>query len=403
MDALALPRFGAGASPVYQDNGWAHSRCPSLRINAHLSTHSYSTPTLLLDVEAVGVQYGKLSRGAAPASVYYAMKANPQREILELLARRGSCFDVASRGEIELAMAAGAAANRISFGNTIKKSRDIAFAHQIGIDLFVFDAEEELRKIADNAPGAEVFCRLLIEHSQADWPLSRKFGCPPEEAVRLLLLARDLGLVPVGMSFHAGSQAREARMWTGALDEAARAYGLARAAGLDLPLVNLGGGFPAEYLETVPDTEVYARDVIALARERFGTLPERVMIEPGRGMVAEAGVIVAEAVLVSRKRPNDAVRWVYMDIGKFGGLAETIDEAIRYRIETLHDGGPVGPCILAGPSCDSADVLYEKRPIQLPLALKSGDPLRILATGAYTTTYASVAFNGFAPLDVVCV
>ena len=132
------------------------------------------------------------------------------------------------------------------------------------------------------------------------------------------------------------------------------------------------------------------------------------MAEPGRGLVAEAGVIAAEVLLVSRKRPSDIARWVYPDSGKFSGLAETADEAIRYQIETSADGGEIGrnetrPCILAGPTCDSADVLYEKRPVQLPLALRAGDKVRILACGAYTATYASVGFNGFPPLEVVCI
>jgi ornithine decarboxylase len=132
------------------------------------------------------------------------------------------------------------------------------------------------------------------------------------------------------------------------------------------------------------------------------------MAEPGRGLVAEAGVIAAEVLLVSRKRPSDIARWVYLDIGRFSGLAETEGEAIRYQIETSADVGDTGrnetgPCILAGPSCDSADVMYEKRPVQLPLNLQTGDKVRILACGAYTTTYASIGFNGFPPLGAVCI
>jgi len=415
MDAaplMAFPQFDAEDDAAFDaapdtmtapaTHGFGVSACKSAKIVEHLRNARYDAPTLLLDVAMVGRQYDKLARGASPAEVFYAVKANPEREILETLVRRGSRFDVASRGEIDLVLAAGATAEAVSFGNTIKKSRDIAYARQIGVDLFVFDSEEELHKIAAEAPGAEVFCRLLIEHSQAEWPLSRKFGCSSEEAVRLLSMAKGLGLRAGGMSFHAGSQAREAVMWTGALDTAAAAYGMARSAGLELTMLNLGGGFPAEYLQAVPDTEQYARDVIALAQSRFGELPGRLMIEPGRGMVAEAGMIVAETVLVSRKSPTDLNRWVYLDIGKFGGLAETIDEAIRYRIETPHDGGATGPCILAGPTCDSADVLYEKRPMALPMGLRAGDPIRIVCTGAYTTTYASIAFNGIAPLHVVC-
>jgi ornithine decarboxylase len=125
------------------------------------------------------------------------------------------------------------------------------------------------------------------------------------------------------------------------------------------------------------------------------------MAEPGRGLVAEAGHIAAEVMLVSRKSADDLHRWVYLDIGRFSGLAETEGEAIRYQIVTPHEGGEAGPCVLAGPSCDSADILYENRPIQLPLALESGDKVMIRCCGAYTSSYSSVGFNGFPPLDVI--
>jgi ornithine decarboxylase len=115
-------------------------------------------------------------------------------------------------------------------------------------------------------------------------------------------------------------------------------------------------------------------------------------------MVGNAGMIETEVVLVSKKSEEDDVRWVYLDIGKFGGLAETMDESIRYPIRSARDGDAMAPCVLAGPTCDSADVLYEKTPYPLPLALTIGDEVLIEGTGAYTTTYASVAFNGFEPL-----
>ena len=136
--------------------------------------------------------------------------------------------------------------------------------------------------------------------------------------------------------------------------------------------------------------------------ERFGAV-KTIMAEPGRGMVAEAGVIVCEVMLVSRKSDRDLHRWLYLSIGRFSGLAETEGEAIRYQFETARDADPMGPCIVAGPSCDSADVLYEKRLMNFPLTLASGDRVLIRNTGAYTSTYSSVCFNGFPPLDVVCI
>jgi ornithine decarboxylase len=163
-------------------------------------------------------------------------------------------------------------------------------------------------------------------------------------------------------------------------------------------MVNLGGGFPTRYLREVPAVEAYGRSIFRALRRHFGNRIPETIIEPGRGMVGNAGVIEAAVVLVSKKGENDRTRWVYLDIGKFGGLAETMDESIRYAIRTPHDGDEVGPCVLAGPTCDSADVLYEKRPYDLPISIEIGDKVLIEGTGAYTATYAAVAFNGFAPL-----
>ena len=232
--------------------------------------------------------------------------------------------------------------------------------------------------------------------------LSRPRGCARDKAIDLLRMAEGLGLRPAGFSFHVGSQTRKAEMWTVTLDQIARIWADAKEAGFELDLLNIGGGFPAFYGEEIEHPTVYAARVMELVRARFGDVP-RVMAEPGRGLVAECGMIAAEVLLVSRKSEADMHRWVYLDIGKFSGLAETMDEAIRYQFTTDRDHEPTGACILAGPSCDSADVLYEKRPVQLPVGLKAGDRFIIRNCGAYTSSYSSVGFNGFPPLDVVVI
>ena len=330
------------------------------------------------------------------------MKANPHPAIIERLVQLGSGFDAASRGEIELVLGQGADVDHVSFGNTIKKASDIRFAWHAGVTLFAADAEEELQKLAENAPGARVYIRVIVDNSEADWPLSRKFGCTSGKVMSLLEMARDLGLVPYGLSFHVGSQTREARMWTNTLDQVAAIWHGARDAGFDLQLLNIGGGFPAFYGEAIQHPTSYAAAVIDLIDARFGDVAQ-VMAEPGRGLVAECGAIAAEVLLVSKKSDADLHRWVYLDIGRFSGLAETEGEAIRYQIVTPRDGDETGACVLAGPSCDSADVLYEKRPIQLPLTLKAGDKVIIRNCGAYTSTYSSVGFNGFPPLDQIVI
>lgn len=373
---------------------------PISAVEAYIRSHAFDRPTLVVDTSVVARNYRALKAGLGRANIHYAVKANPDQAILRTLVSEGSHFDAASRGEIELCLAAGAMPTEISFGNTIKRASDIRWAFEAGIRLFAADAEEEIEKLADHAPGVEVYIRLIVDASEADWPLSRKFGCARDKALSLLELARRRGLNPVGFSFHVGSQTRKPEMWATTLDQVSEIWHAARNAGFDLDLLNIGGGFPAFYGDEIAHPTAYANRVMELVSERFGYVPN-VMAEPGRGMVADAGMIAAEVMLVSKKSENDAHRWVYLDIGKFSGLAETIDEAIRYQFITERDHEVTGPCILAGPSCDSADVLYEKRPINLPLGLKSGERIIIRNCGAYTSTYSSVGFNGFPPLDVI--
>lgn len=375
---------------------------PSTRHLDYIAATQFQRPTLVVDVEAVATQYHALTRGLGRAQIHYAVKANPDAAILRRLRSEGAHFDAASRAEIEMCLAAGARADQISFGNTIKRPSDIAFAHSVGITHFAADAKEELDKLAQHAPGAKICLRLIVESSAADWPLSRKFGSSPDKALTLMGYAKELGLQVLGLSFHVGSQTGAPWMWQETLDQVAMLWHRAEVAGYGLTLLNIGGGFPASYGAAVLDTETYAAEVMAMVEARFAHVP-MIMAEPGRGMVAEAGAIAAEVLLVSKKHPNDLHRWVYLDIGKFSGLAETMDEAIRYPITTARDHEVMGSCVLAGPSCDSADVLYEKQPLQLPLGLRCGDRVVIHACGAYTSTYASVGFNGFAPLDVVVI
>jgi len=355
-------------------------------------------PCLVVDLDVVRDNYQVFAKALPDSRVFYAVKANPAPELLSLLVSLGSCFDTASVAEIEMVLAAGATPERISFGNTIKKERDIVRAFALGVRLFAVDCKAEVEKIGRAAPGAKVFCRFLFGCAGAEWPLSRKFGCDPEMAVDVLDHAQKLGLEPCGVSFHVGSQQRRTAAWDEALKTAAAIFRACAERGMNLTMVNLGGGFPTKYLREVPAVQAYGRSIFRALRKHFGNRIPETIIEPGRGMVGNAGVIEAEVVLVSKKSAQDQARWVYLDIGKFGGLAETMDESIRYPIKTPRDGGEVGPCVLAGPTCDSADVLYEKRPYDLPVSLEIGDKVLIEGTGAYTATYAAVAFNGFAPL-----
>jgi ornithine decarboxylase len=370
------------------------------RIRNFLRNRADDGPVLVVDLDVVRDNFSNFAKALPDSRVFYAVKANPAPEVLSLLASLGSCFDTASVAEIEMVLAAGCTADRISYGNTIKKERDIARAFELGVRLFAVDCKPEVEKVSRAAAGSKVFCRILCDGAGAEWPLSRKFGCEPSMAADVLEHAHRLGLEAYGVSFHVGSQQRNQHAWDRALAQAAAVFKECGERGINLSMVNLGGGFPTKYLKNVPTVRTYGSAIFKALRKHFGNRIPETIIEPGRGMVGNAGVIETEVVLVSKKSEEDDVRWVYLDIGKFGGLAETMDESIRYPIKTPRDGD-TAPCILAGPTCDSADVLYEKQPYLLPVSLEIGDKLLIEGTGAYTSTYSSVAFNGFPPLKTI--
>ena len=360
------------------------------------------TPYLLIDIAVAVEQYRRIAAAFAPAPVYYAVKANPEPLLVRELVEAGSHFDVASRNEVDLCLAAGADPSSLSFGNTIKKAEDIAYAYGRGVRMFAFDSLGELEKLAEHAPGASVICRVLASSKGARWPLSRKFGCAPEMAFDLIRYAVRHGLDAAGVCFHVGSQQLDPGRWDPSIAEAAVLFTRLAEEGIALRLLNCGGGFPVDYLAPASPIETYAAAIDAAVTRHFPHRPA-LMLEPGRYIAAPCGVLHTEVVLVSRKSYADEPRWVYLDVGRFGGLAETEDEAIQYRLTTPHDGARTGPVILAGPTCDSVDILYQHTPYDLPLALRPGDIVQIHGTGAYTATYASVGFNGFPPLRTVCI
>jgi ornithine decarboxylase len=368
------------------------------RIREFLKRRADEGPCLVVDLDVVRDNYHSFAKALPDSKVYYAIKANPAPEILKLLVDLGANFDVASVGETEQVLAAGAGPDRISYGNPIKKETEIAAAFKLGVTLFAVDCEAEVEKVARAAPGSRVICRIHCDNAGADWPLSRKFGCEPAYAADILELAHRQGLVAHGISFHVGSQQNNVEAWDRALASAASIFRTCAERGINLSMVNLGGGFPAKYIRKTPKLESYGKAIFRSLRKHFGNAIPNTIIEPGRGLVGNAGMIEAEVVLIARRNPEDELRWVYLDIGKFHGLAETIDESIRYPIKTPRDRDEMAPCVVAGPTCDSVDVLYEKNPYPLPVSLAIGDKVLIEAAGAYTASYSSVGFNGFPPL-----
>ncbi|MDD2422788.1 MAG: type III PLP-dependent enzyme [Candidatus Cloacimonetes bacterium] len=358
------------------------------------------TPLLVMDTSLIERKYDELSANFPNADLYYAVKANPMPEILRLLKDKGAHFDIASRYELDLMLSLGVGPERISFGNTIKKKSDIAYLYDKGVRLFSTDSESDLLNIAEAAPQARVFFRILTEGTGADWPLSRKFGAHADIIYNLILQARDLGLEPYGLSFHVGSQQRDIGQWDDAIARCKYLYDAVAEDGIELQVLNLGGGFPASYVDPTFSVEEYATEIMRFIEEDFGNKMPHIILEPGRSLTADAGIIVAEVINISRKSKNNMYQWVYLDIGKFGGLIETIDESIKFPI--YFEGEGLGDeIILAGPTCDSMDVLYENYRYHMPENTQAGDRVYIFTTGAYTRSYSSICFNGFPPLHAV--
>lgn len=371
----------------------------SPRIARFFAEHRPPTPCLVLDLAVVAQRYREMRHALPFATPYYAVKACPEPDVIRTLVELGACFDVASPAEIDLCLEQGAEPGSLSYGNTVKKVSDIAYAHARGVRLFVFDNLREVEKLADAAPGASVFCRLLAASTGARWPLSDKFGCSGEFAVDLLRIAARRGLRPHGLSFHVGSQQTDPSRWEASIASAATVFTALAEVGIDLEMLDIGGGYPARYVDDVGPMNRYGEAIDSALDRWFGDRPT-IVSEPGRYVTAEAGVLRTQVVSMRRPRENGDL-WVYLDAGRFGGLAETEGEAIRYRLATRHRG-PVAPAVLAGPTCDSIDVIYRRAMPDLPVALDVGDTVDFLGAGAYTASYSSSGFNGFGPLRTYC-
>jgi ornithine decarboxylase len=355
------------------------------------------TPFLIVDLQKIERSYDELVEHMPFAKIHYAVKANPMDKVVLALKRKGSNFDVATIYELDQLLRLGVEPERISYGNTIKKEKDIAYAYESGVRLFVTDSESDLRKLARRAPGSRVFFRILTESDGADWPLSRKFGSHPDLIYKLILKAEKLGLEPYGLSFHVGSQQRDIGQWDNAISKCKYLFEAVAEKGIHLKMINLGGGFPAKYQSQAHDLETYAREIRRFLLEDFGEELPEILIEPGRSLVADAGMIVSEVIMISKKARFNQYKWVYLDIGKFGGLIETLDECIKYPI-FCDKKGCAEEVILAGPTCDSMDILYEHHKYSFPHTMREGNRVYIFTTGAYTQSYSSISFNGFPPL-----
>ncbi|KAA9158397.1 type III PLP-dependent enzyme [Amycolatopsis acidicola] len=366
------------------------------RIHRFLAEHRPPTPCLVVDTEEVTARVREFASGLPHARLRYAVKANPEPAVLRAVLAAGGGFDVASPAEVTACLDAGAAPEVLSYGSTIKKPADIAFAFGCGVREFTTDAASDVDHLAEHAPGSAVSVRVLVDAPASATPFGRKFGCAPGEAVALLTKAAELGLDPAGLAFHVGSQQLDVTAWEAGISTTAKLFAELAAAGIKPRWLNIGGGFGHSYRESAPPLSAYFAAVRGALDAYFPDSAPELVLEPGRAIVAGAGLIRTEVVLVAWRGEH---RWVYLDIGRYNGLAETENEAIHYRLDAAGERGPV---VLAGPTCDGDDVLYQHTPCELPLALAPGDRLDILDAGAYTASYSSVSFNGIEPLRTYC-
>lgn len=365
---------------------------------ATLNRLEYETPYFLLDLAQVEHNYKMLSAALRKAQLFYAVKANSEPTLLRRLADLGSNFEVASFNELQILLRLGVTVDRVIYSNPVKPPLHIKRAFEKGLHRFAFDSSYELEKIAANAPGASVYLRFVVNDKDSTFPLSKKFGAEPQDALALMQYARTLGLVPYGLTFHVGSQSLNPRTWESAIIAAGNVMREMEQHDIRIDMLDLGGGFPANYGFETPSMTAIGM-VINRAVKQY--LPYKVALfaEPGRALAADTCALVASVI---GKAERGSKTWLYLDVGAFNGMMETLETGNRfhYPIETStssnkhEDPGELGLFTLTGPTCDTQDTMFYD--LQLPKNISIGDCIYIFSAGAYTSTYAS-SFNGFGP------
>ena len=350
----------------------------------------YTRPFLILDTAIVRGKVRRFRAAMPRVRPHYAVKANPDRRVLKVLAQEGCGFEIASTAELDLLLGLGVPAAEVFYSNPVKSRESIATAAAKGVEWFVVDSVDELRRVFETRREAKIYLRIATPNIGSDWPLSGNFGSGAVDARDIVAAAAKLGADLAGVTFHVGSQCRNPENWRVALEKARSLFDLMLKAGLRPRLLNIGGGFPVRHVKPIPSIEVIG----AVVNEGLKAFPDEVQViaEPGRYLVSDAGYFVCR-VLGTATRAGK--RWMHWDAGLFGGVIES-SEGLKYRIRTDRAGHDV-PWTVGGPTCDSVDIVMRDEP--LPADLQEGDFVYIRNAGAYTTAYAS-QFNGF-PLPEV--
>ncbi len=352
---------------------------------AFLKTTDLEPPYLLIDTAIVKKKVRAIGRNIRNSKVFYAVKANPDIEILKLADSLGLGFEIASEGELGILISIGVKPSRIITSNPIKSFRFLRMLAEFNLPYYAFDSKDEVRKLRDYIPGCNVYVRLSVPNEGSEWPLSKKFAVELDEAEELLLYAKKKGLNPVGVTFHVGSQCTNIYNWNSALDKAKILWDRMEDRGIRLSVLNIGGGYPIRYTKSVVDIRSIDKNVNRLIYEKFPR-NVKVFIEPGRAVVGDAGIFVSRVAGKARRGDDE---WLYIDVGVFNGLMESVG-GIKYRY-IVEGSTTVKKWTIAGPSCDSFDVI--DKDVLLPEP-PIGGRILILSSGAYTISYAS-EFNGF--------
>jgi len=351
----------------------------------YIALEDVPPPYLLLDKDIVREKIDIIGKNIENSRVFYAVKANPDIEVLRLLNSLGAGFEIASEGELRMLAALEVEPERIITSNPVKTFKFLEEAVSYGVKYYAYDSFAEVEKLSRYAAGSDVYVRLSVPNEGSEWPLSKKFGVEIDEATDLLVHARETGLNPIGITFHVGSQCNNVYNWNAAIDKARGLYDLAEHKGIKLKMLNIGGGYPVRYTKNVADILTIEKKINQFIYQKFPQDME-IFIEPGRAVVGDAGVFVATVIGKAQRGDEN---WLYIDVGVFNGLMESIG-GIRYTYIVGSRNEPK-KWTIAGPSCDSFDVI--DRDVELPDP-EIGNRILILCSGAYTISYAS-EFNGF--------
>lgn len=375
----------------HADDGYPDATLDFALVRQALTGEHHRTPLLLLDPGLIRAKLRRFRAAMPRIQVYYAVKANSHPAILRQMTEERIGFEVASIAELDALLGIGVPVQAIQYNNPIKPRDYLEYAMRAGVRWLVVDSVDELRKIMSVTRDASLVLRIETQNIGSDWPLSGKFGAALTEAADIIRDARRLGAEVGGVAFHVGSQCRNLENWRIGIENAKLVFELMRRHGLEPRLLNIGGGYPVRHLKPIPSIE----SIGATVNHAVADLPPeiRLMAEPGRFLVSDCAWLVSRVIGTAVRH---GTRWVYLDTGIYHGLMESI-EGLEYAIRTEREGAEI-PCIVAGPTCDSVDVIVRDK--MLPQDLCEGDYVYFPNAGAYTLGYAT-HFNGFPGPDTV--